>query len=160
MVFPNWFKNWIWNHPSFKGFREAEFRAASIDAFKKAHADLMETRVDDIEERAEELAKEKLAKLLSVVDENQVISKDKRGLIYLGGELAPDDRLQNMKSEAEFILSSEIWKVLCESPRKVAEKEIFLAGENMDAIKKGRSMIYFLSMQQNILNILKSWEKK
>lgn len=134
--------------------------AGSMDAFKKAHADVLETFKDDAEEAAEEIARVKLNSMLSVVDEKAIISVDKRGLIYIGGELAPDERLSALKSEAEFFIQSELWKVVCETPRKLAEREMFVSGDSIDAMKKGRAMLYLLSQQENIIKTLKSWEKK
>lgn len=156
----HWILNWIWNHPAFKGFREAEFRAASIDAFKKAQADVLETFQDDAKEAAKEIAAKQISDLLSVVDEKAIIAQDKRGLIYIGGELAPDERLSALKSEAELFMQSELWKVLCENPKRLAERAMFIDGESIESMQKGRAMLYLLSTQQNIINILRKWEKK
>lgn len=139
---------------------EEATRQGSLDAFKKAHEDIMSTRVDDIEERAEELSKEKLASLLSPVDLHKIITMDKRnGLIYIGGEKVEDNRLHNLKSEAEFFLESELWQLIQETPKELAQKVMFVAGKSLADMAKGRSILYTLSAQKNILEILKSYTK-
>jgi len=96
--------------------------------------------------------------LLTVVDENMIITLDaKIGTIYIGGQRAEPSRLANLKSEAEFLLNSDLWNILYETPKELAQRAIFVNGETLDDLKKGRSMLYVLSSQKRILDILKSY---
>lgn len=136
-------------------------KQGAIDAFPAAQKDILETMADDIDVRANKLADEKLAALLSVVDPKAIVSIDKqKGIIYIGG-LHPDSgRLQNLKSEAEFILNSDIWHLLSETPKELAQRSMFVSGETLADMQKGKSMLFTLSAQKNILETFKSYKPK
>ncbi len=139
----------------------AAARKGSIDAFKKAHTDVLETMRDDLDKQAEELAQKKLSTLLSVVDLNNVIRIDKvKRVVYIGETLADDSTLANLKSEAEFIEASELWKILCETPKELAQQAMFVNGENIESMTKGRAILYTLKAQTNIIETLKSYQGK
>jgi hypothetical protein len=139
----------------------AASRAGSMDAFKKAHEDIRETMRDDLEKQAEELANQKLAALLSVIDLSQVIAEDKhKGLIFLGGVKADPGILANLKAEAEFLTESTLWKVLNNTIRELAQRAMFVAGDSLDDMKKGRSILYTLDSQAKIITILKTYQQK
>lgn len=104
--------------------------------------------------------KKALNDLLSPVDLTAIVSFDKtNGIVYVGGEKATDGQLKNLKSEAEFLLSSELWKLLYETPKELAQRAMFVNGESLDDMKKGKSILYTLSTQKNILEVLKSYSK-
>lgn len=153
-------KDWILK-TFFQKILEEATRQGSIDAFVKAHADLKETLVENIEDRADELSQKKLQELLSVIDESQVVALDsKKGLIYLGGVLADEGKLVNLKAEAEFLVNSEIWKIINHTIRELAQRSMFVQGESLDDLKKGRSMLFLLDSQNNIVKILKSYTQR
>jgi len=107
------------------------------------------------EEKINQLADEKLAKLLSVIDYSRVISMDRTaGLIYIGGKEADSAYLQNLKQEAEALLISDLWKIIFETPKALAEKAMFVEGKTLDDLVKGRAMLYTLDNQKNILTTL------
>lgn len=135
-------------------------RQGSIDAFKKAHEDIMETLKDDTEKRADELAEQKLSAMLSPVNFTQVVTMDKaRGIVFIGGERATPEQLLNLKSESEFILASTIWQLLSETPKKLAQDQMFVSAESLVDLQKGKSMLYFLSQQKNILDLFQGYGK-
>lgn len=104
---------------------------------------------------------ERLNELLSNVDLDKIVSLDKtHGVIYIGGERADNGRLTNLKAEAEFLVNSEIWTLLYETPKELAQRAMFVQGESLDDMKKGKSILYTLSTQQNIINTLKSYLPK
>ena len=104
---------------------------------------------------------EEIWKDFSVVDPNHIVAQDaKRGLIYIGGELADHPRLHNLRAEAEAILQMDIWKILCETPKELAHKEMFINGDDAASIQKGRSILFMLHTQKKILEILKSYAQK
>ena len=157
-------KNWIVRN-FFQGhldkMREDAAREGSIDAFEKAHADIMATMQNDLEERANELAEQKVAQLLSVVDPRMVVTfNERQGAIFIGGERATEHQLANFKSEAEAITQMDIWRIITESPKELAMRAMFVAGESIDDLKKGRAMLYTLATQQRILDTFKSFVPK
>lgn len=136
-------------------------RQGSIEAFPLAKKDILETMRDDLDKQAEELAEKKLAALLSPVDPAKVVTLDKsHGVVYIGGERAEEARLANLRSEAEILLQSELWQLIYETPKELAQKAMFVAGESIDDMKKGRAMLYTLSAQKNIIDIFRGYVPK
>lgn len=133
------------------------FRNASIDAFTKAMEDLEETNVYNTDEKAKELTEQKLRDLLSIVDFKHVLTFDKtKGALFLGGLRVEETRLQNLRSEAEILSQMDIWNVLIHTPKELAQRAMFISSESLDDLKKGKSMLYTLSSQENILSLLKA----
>lgn len=105
----------------------------------------------------DEEVNKKINALLSVVDYNSIVSLDKRtGMVYIGGKRVDEGRLLNLKSEAEFILNSDIWKLVYETPKELAQRQMFVSSESLDDMKKGKSILYTLSTQKNILDTFKN----
>jgi len=137
------------------------YRQASIEAFRLAQRDILETMADDLEERAKVLADKKLSVMMSPVDWKQVLTfNERQGLFYLGGQRLDQPQLLALKAEAEMLLASELWRVLFETPNALAQQAMFKTGEDTDAFKKGRAMIYHLDSQLRILTSLKSYSQK
>lgn len=114
-----------------------------------------------VEERIDEAAQKKLSALLTIVDESFIVRVDKNAkAIFIGGERADDVRLSNLKAEAQFLSESELWKLLNQTPRELAQQAMFISGDDIDAMKKGRSILYTLSVQKNILDTFMSYGGK
>lgn len=130
------------------------YKAGSKDAFTKAHADIRETMADDLDQKAEDLAKIKLNGLLSIVDDRAIITLDTRArAIFIGGERADDSRLHNLKAEAEFFQESDLWKIIYETPKRLAEKAMFTDDGKLDnQLLKGRAILYTLETQKKIVD--------
>lgn len=130
-------------------------REASIDAFTKAIKDLEETNVYDIDTKAQELATQKLQSLLSVIDWNKVLKVNhKTKQLYVGEVMVDANRLSNLKAEANFLLESDIWNLLCETPKAEAQSSMFIKGETLDDMKKGKIMLFVLDQQRQILETI------
>ncbi len=142
-------------------FVQNAIKEAEIRAFPVAQKDVLETMADDIEKRANELASKKLSDLLSNVDLNKIVTLDKqRGIVYIGGSKADDPRLANLKAEAEFFLQSDLWGLLYESAKELASRTMFVSGETLADMQKGKSILYTLSAQKNIVETFKSYQPK
>jgi len=109
----------------------------------------------------DELVKQKLHALLTPVNMPFIVSLDKvRGIVYIGGEKTDDVRLKNLKAEAEFFLASDLWKILNETAKMLAQKSMFEMGESLDDMKKGRSLLYLLDSQNKAIEIFKNYLPK
>lgn len=150
-------KQWILD-TFFKVQIEDVKRQGSIDAFTKAHRDIMDSMTDDTEKRANELAQQKLSTLLSPVDLQKIVTVDKRqGIVFVGSERLDEGRLASLKAEAEYFIESDLWALLYETPKELAQKAMFVDGDSIDTMKKGRSILYTLSAQRNIIDIFRSF---
>ncbi len=154
-------QNWILKRKfivtAFEVAKEEIYRKA----FKDARADLDETNVYDIDKKAEELSNSKINSLLSVVDVNKIVTLDKtRGIVYIGGSKVDEGRLSNLKAEAEFFLESDLWHLIYETPKELAQRSMFVNGETLADMAKGKSMLYTLSTQNNIVQTFKGYVPK
>lgn len=113
------------------------------------------------DEIAEEKALEMINALLSNTDLHKVVSLDKiHGVVYIGSMKADKQRLANLKAEAEFFLKSELWTLLYETPKELAQRAMFVNSESLDDLKKGKSILYTLSTQKNIIDTFMSFDPK
>lgn len=161
----NIIKQWILNRKfvidSFNVAKEEYFKTKVPTIFKDAQTDILETMQDDIDKKADELADIKLEKLLTNIDVRKIVSFDKtRGVIYIGGERVEEGRLNNLKAEAEFFMQSDLWHLIYETPKELASRSMFVSGETLADLNKGRSILYTLSTQNNIVQILKGYVAK
>ncbi len=137
------------------------YRQGGVDSFQHAREDVLEMFDYDVEKRAEELAKEKLEALLAVVDERKIISfSEREKAVYIGGERVTDPKmLSNLKSEADAIVNFDLWQVLTETPKRLAQKALFEDDGKSEILHaKGRSILYMLDTQQKIIKILRSYK--
>jgi hypothetical protein len=142
-------------------FIKQAIRQAGIDAFPLAQKDVLDTMRDDLDKQAEELAKKKLNDLLSTVDTRKIVTLNKeRGIVFIGGEKAPPERLSALKAEADFVLNSEIWKLLYETPKELAQRTMFVSSESYDDLVKGKAVLFTLSQQKNILDLFSGFIPK
>ncbi len=95
--------------------------------------------------------KDELNKLLSIIDTKLVVTEDKAGAIYIGGERADPARLANLHAEAEFFAESDLWAIINQTVRELAHQAMFVSGKEFDDLKKGRSMLYLLDTQSKIV---------
>lgn len=152
------FKNLALRVPFIAGALDDAYKKGGIDSFPLAQKDILETMRDDLDKKAEELAKEKLMQLLSIVDENKIVTfNEKVGAVFIGGERATEGQLLNLKQEAEALMKFDLWALIYETPKKLAHLAMFVSGESVDDMKKGRSMLYTLSTQKRIIETFKAY---
>lgn len=169
------FKNWLFYKINNIFFID-DFKDYTDNKYTQGYADGLTTGVES--ERAIQKAMQlrynpepvqssgneinnRLNALLSNADLHKIVTLDKaKGIIYIGGEKADNARLSNLKSEAEAILSFELWGLLHNTPKELAQKAMFLEGDDITQMRKGRTILYTLSTQNNILELLKSYTPK
>lgn len=109
----------------------------------------------------EELVNERLKALFTPINLRDVVTLDKKGgIIYIGGVRADDSRLQNLHAEAEFFMESDLWRVINETAKQLAQMSMFVAGDSIEDMKKGRAVLFTLDSQQKIVGLFKNYIKK
>lgn len=98
----------------------------------------------------------KLVEMLGFIDYKSVITVSKEGFLFIGKERIDESRLANLRSEAEFLEKSDIWKLLNETMRYSAYEMMFTKSKSIDDLMSGKMWIYHISTQQKILEMLKS----
>lgn len=155
-IIKQWVVEQIATSKPFRAFYDDVLRQASIDAFKKAHADIMETMHIDIDKKAKELMEREFERLMTSIDSRLIVSATDKA-IYIGGVKADPSQLKNLKSEADFFAESDLWKLLHETPKKLAHLSMFSDDGKLDAnLIKGRAILYTLDTQSRILSTFKA----
>lgn len=143
-----------------KKTQEERDRDIYTKAFADARADLDETNAHNTEERAKALADSMLMALLTPVDLRSVLTVNKvQKKLYIQGEIVDQATLANLKAEAEFIAQSSVWNLLYETPKKLAQDAMFRNSESLADMQKGKSILYALDSQKNILDTLLSFRR-
>ena len=114
-----------------------------------------------VDKTVEELAQQKLKELFTPVNLRDVVTLDRKGgIIYIGGVRADDSRLQNLHAEAEFFVESDLWRVINETAKQLAQMSMFVAGDSIEDMKKGRAVLFTLDSQRKIVEVFKNYIKK
>ena len=108
----------------------------------------------------EEKVRTEIASLLGSFDEKLILTIDsKAGKAYIGGELVDPGRLNNLKQEAEFIVKTDLWLLINETLKKVTQDVMFNKSENFEDMRNGKSILYTLSFQNNVIKVLRSYKQ-
>ena len=84
-----------------------------------------------------------------------------RGFVYIGGEKVDEGRLLVLKSEAEAFKAMDLYKLMYETPKRLAEKAMFTDDGKLESqLLKGRAILYTLDTQKTILDTFMSVRKK
>ena len=130
-------------------------------AFSDARKDLEETNIYNTEERAKELSSKTLNDMLGFTDPAYILTHNKeKGMVFLAGERLSAEQIINLKNEAEYILSTTLWKVFYNSIGDIARKTMFEKSESFEDMKSGKCMLYNLSLMKNILDLFKAYVVK
>lgn len=106
----------------------------------------------------DEVVEEKLKELLGNVDYRAVVTNDKQGNIFVGGVKQEESQLMNLRSEAEFFLASDLYRILSETKKDLAYKTMFEKSENFEDLRTGKLVLYNISIDRNIIERLRNWQ--
>jgi len=94
--------------------------------------------------------------LLCAVRLEDILTMDKQGNIYLGGEKLDVTVARNLKEEAIFLGESQLWKLLTNTLRDQAQKVMFEQSTSYDDMRNGKMMLYNINVQEKIIAMLKA----
>jgi hypothetical protein len=113
------------------------------------------------EKTIDDKVNERISKLLGFVDEKSIVTIDKtKGLVFIGGERVDEGRLMNLKTESEFFMNSELWKVLNETIRYMAYDTAFVKSTKWEDVLSSKMWLYHLDIQKKLMETFKSYKKK
>lgn len=97
-----------------------------------------------------------LKHLLNALTIEEVISNDpKTGGILIDGKPIKLDELKQMQAEVKAMEGFRVWKIMSETTKYQAEDKIFNKSINLEDIRFGKAMLYNLSLQKSILEVIK-----
>lgn len=111
-------------------------------------------------EGLQEAVEKRLADMLGFADPKDVVSFDKqRGFVFVGKDRVPADRLANLKQEAEFVLNSELWRLLEGTIRHMAYEIMFTKSKTFDDMLSGKMLLYHLDTQKKLMEAFRSYQR-
>lgn len=98
-----------------------------------------------------------LKHLLKAITVEDIVRNDpKTKDIVIEGERIKQDELRAIQAEIKALEGFRIWKIITATTKSNAEEKIFNQSVTTDDIRFGKAMLYNLSLQQSIINVLKN----
>ena len=97
--------------------------------------------------------------LLNSVVIDDVIKIDK-GVITLGNNIINDNELRQLIAEAKALEGFTLWKILNETIKQDALDRGWKNSVKMEDLNTGKTMYYTLDLQNSIIRLIRSREKK
>lgn len=104
----------------------------------------------------EEAVNKRLVEMLGFYDFKAIFTHNEvTGSLFINGEKIEGGKLANLKSEAEFILKTDLWKILDETLRFTAYERMFTKSKTIEDLLSGKMWLYHIDTQKKIMNLLK-----
>ncbi len=87
-------------------------------------------------------------KIVKTTKKNDVIT------MYIGGQLATEQQIRNLKAEVKFLRESEVWKMMTSTLVAHARKVMFEKSTTFDDMWSGKMILYAVSIQKSILDAI------
>ncbi len=100
-----------------------------------------------------------LSEMLGFVDDKSILTFDKsKGTVFVGGEKVLPERLANLKAESEFLLNSDLWKLMNETIRYMAYDRMFIKSASFEDMQSGKMLLYHLDIQKKLMETFRSYQ--
>lgn len=98
-----------------------------------------------------------LKHLLNATVMTDIISNDpKTGVALIDGKPIEQNELTQLKVEIKALEGFRIWQIMYATTKHNAEERVFNKSITVDDIRFGKAMLYNLSLQQSIIEVLKN----
>ncbi len=99
----------------------------------------------------------RLAELLTIVDPERVVRFDKiTGKVFIGGKHIDQARLANLRAEADFFVTSDLWHIITETTKEIAQETMFVKSESLVDLQKGKTILFTIDSQKKIVDLFKT----
>ena len=95
-----------------------------------------------------------LSELLCALVEDDIISKDRQGNIFLGQEKLTESEIRAIGQEIKFLKETRVWNIINETIKRDAMDKMFKNAKTTDDMFAGKMMLYNLDLTNKIINIL------
>ncbi len=69
------------------------------------------------------------------------------------------EEVAGLKSESEFMLNSDLWRLLEGTIRHMAYEIMFTKSKSFDDMLSGKMLLYHLDMQKKLMEAFKSYQQ-
>jgi len=97
--------------------------------------------------------------LLNSVVLDDVIKID-NGVLKIGGNIVNDNEVKQLIAEAKALEGFTLWKILNETVKQDALDRGWKNSVKMEDLNTGKTMYYTLDLQNSIIRLIRSREKK
>lgn len=166
-------RNWFFEHVNHTFFAD-DFDDLKQQKYTQGFSDGFERGVDSERNRIEkeqlryavephkpsgDELDQRLNDLLSNADLTKIVTfNDQTKKFYIGGKEVEHGRLQNLKQEAEAYEQFDLYQLLQETPKELAQRAMFIEGDApKEQLAKGRTILYTLSTQKKIIEKFKNY---
>ncbi len=92
---------------------------------------------------------------INAVTIEEVISSDKTG-IYIDGKKITRDELLQLQAEVKAVENTRLWYLMTQTLKKDAYERGLNTSTSMDQVNTAKAMLYNLSIQESIMNVIRS----
>lgn len=90
-----------------------------------------------------------------LVNPNEVITCDNKGVVKINNELITTQEINNLKQEVKTLEQLRIWQIFQETIKQKAIEKAVLQSENYEQVLGGKLMIHNLGIIKSIVELIK-----
>ena len=101
-----------------------------------------------------------IKKAYRLVGDNEVIRVSTAGKLFMGGSELSEGVVQNIVHDAKYFQKSELWKIISNQIRDIANKNTMTNGTSLDDLLVGKTTLHTVGMIENTITKLAQVEVK
>jgi hypothetical protein len=101
-----------------------------------------------------------IKKTYKLVGDNEVIKVSTGGRLFLGDSELPEGVVQNIVHDAKYFQKSEVWKLISNQVRYIANVNTITKSTSADDLLVGKTTIHTIGMIENTIKKLAELEVK
>ena len=101
-----------------------------------------------------------ITKAYRLVGDNEVIQVSTAGKLFMGGSELSEGVVQNIVHDAKYFQKSELWKIISNQIRDIANKNTMTNGTSLDDLLVGKTTLHTVGMIENTITKLAQVEVK
>ena len=94
--------------------------------------------------------------LMPIVDENNIISFDKKGRVYVNKRMLTPQELRNLKEEVKFFETSQLWEIMVNYINNDVSKKVFEKSLTITDMVVGKTILYTINVQKRLKDLVKN----
>lgn len=104
-----------------------------------------------------QMVEDALADLLTSFSPYNIFTSDKTGRsLFLETKKIPPERIGELKGDVMFLKKSQIWKILTDTIKYMAQETMFTKSKTYEDMITGKMMLYNISLMERILFLIES----
>lgn len=97
-----------------------------------------------------------LRHLFPVFKVEKVLTANKLGYLFLGGELLAPKQRESLKAQVRMVRNSQIWDIMSNTLKHQAQKLAFDDSQTLQDLLNAKMILYTISVQENIIKMIEN----